>query len=466
MRSERDLLNKRYRLKKYPPGPPQYSGFIIIRLSPTVPLIKGDDLRQHYEEVPGVAKVLLDNRIPTRRVVRSVSPEKLLKMEKRASVSSFPPLHSLTSYWRLDCRNRETAIEKLLKHLQDLPEVELAYHEKAALDPSVTFSDDIYSVTQNYLDAAPVGINARWTSTFPHGIGSGVGFVDLEQSWNLNHEDLVASSATLIFNDNRSLDSNFPGDHGTAVLGEILATDNSKGIVGIAPGVTSFGLVSHYHADSKSNGHVADAICAAVNVMNHGDVLLLEVERDFLPTESDPADFDAIRLAVGLKEIVVIEAAGNGALDLDAWVDHTGTRRFDRRNPDFDEFDSGAIMVGACEPLSRTRQETSNFGSRVDCFAWGDSITTAGEGDLDSGTNANNRYTESFGGTSGAAAIIAGAALVIQGMSQVKPSTRFMGVQMRAVLSNHQTGTSQEPDNTENIGVMPNLQAIVEDFGI
>ena len=45
--------------------------------------------------------------------------------------------------------------------------------------------------------------------------------------------------------------------------------------------------------------------------MDVGDVLLLEVQRSYLPTEVDDADFDAIRLAVA-HGIVVVEAAGNG----------------------------------------------------------------------------------------------------------------------------------------------------------
>jgi hypothetical protein len=43
----------------------------------------------------------------------------------------------------------------------------------------------------------------------------------------------------------------------------------------------------------------------------------------------------------------VIEAAGSGNNDLDAYTDVIGDNFFDRASPDFR--DSGAIMIGACE---------------------------------------------------------------------------------------------------------------------
>ena len=70
--------------------------------------------------------------------------------------------------------------------------------------------------------------------------------VDIEYSWNRSHEDLVkaAPAATVIangivadpFNDN---------NHGTAVLGELVATANKLGVTGLAHG-SAIGVVNAY----------------------------------------------------------------------------------------------------------------------------------------------------------------------------------------------------------------------------
>ena len=272
---------------------PRLSGFIIIRLAARVRLAKRED--------PGKLKnlkaVLDQHEIVPQRLISSVTPEKLLAMEKKAAASEFPPLYSLTSYWRLDGRKlKPKALRELLKKLQELSEVDLAYLEKIVLNPAVDSTNDALASRQNYLDAAPVGIDARWAWTQPNGDGAGVGFIDLEQGWLLNHEDLIEKTPTLIFNDNRDIDQ----DHGTAVLGVVVGVDNCVGIVGVAPGVSSVRVVSHYNAPYDTDLHVADAIAAALDVMAPGDVLLLEVQRDFLPTETDDVDFNAIRLASAL----------------------------------------------------------------------------------------------------------------------------------------------------------------------
>ncbi len=106
--------------------------------------------------------------------------------------------------------------------------------------------------------------------------------------------------------------------------------------------------------------------------MSAGDVLLLEVQRGAppLPTETDLADFDAIRLAAA-RSVIVVEAAGNGNNDLDAWTDGSGRFRLRRGHVDFR--DSGAIMVGAARSAvvggtAHDRAGFSNFGSRIE--AW------------------------------------------------------------------------------------------------
>lgn len=444
-----------------------YSGFIIVRLSNNVPVPseKAATLLDVTKELKlkGLGRLLNEFGLTASwRVVRSLRTEQILDLEKQALKSDLPPLHSLTAYWRIDVREKMDAAETILKRLNSLFAVDKAYLEFAVSDPVVNAGDDPYNGQQEYLDAAPDGIDARWAWTQPNGEGAGIGFVDLEQGWFLSHEDYATKAPGLIYGDNRDGVGTYKGDHGTAVLGIVAADDNTDGIVGIAPSLASVQTTSHYDAATSTVLNVADAILAAIPVMTVGDFLLLEVQRNFLPTEVDDADFDAIRLAVA-HGIVVVEAAGNGSNDLDVYTNAAGDNILNPADVDFRE--SGAIIVGAAEAaLPHDRSWFSNFGARLDCYAWGDSVVTCGYGDLDSGLGDDDKtYTDTFSGTSSASPIVTGAGIILQGMHEANTGTRLSPMQMRVILSDPATGTAQGNGVAGNIGVMPDLRRIIED---
>ena len=79
----------------------------------------------------------------------------------------------------------------LIHRLHKLPEVESVHALHPGPPPAVDAADDPRSVNQGYLNDAPQGINARYAWGFPGGDGASVNIVDVEQGWNLNHEDLV-----------------------------------------------------------------------------------------------------------------------------------------------------------------------------------------------------------------------------------------------------------------------------------
>jgi hypothetical protein len=442
-----------------------FSGFVIVRLRSAGIRLDPQTLDKLVEEADlrGLRTVLAKygGRITSRRVVTSVRSGELVELEQRARGSELPPLHSLAAYWRLDCRQLGREIDALVAELNELPEVDLAYRELQVHEPAVNAADDPLAAAQDYLDAAPTGIDARWAWT-QNRDGAGVAFIDLEQGWIANHEDLAAKAPTLIFGDNHNGVGGYHADHGTAVLGEVVGVDNTLGVVGIATGVTSVRMVSHWNTASSTGLHVADAIVAAIAALSAGDILLLEVARGggaFLPTEIDAADFDAIRLAVG-NGIVVVEAAGNGGTDLDAYPT-AATSKFNRSNANFR--DSGAIMVGAASAATpHERMSFSCFGSRIDCYGYGEQVTTLGYGDLSAvGTPDTRQYTGVFGGTSAASPIVTGAALVVQGAYKAASGTPLSPLELRAVLSNPASGTAQGTATPGAIGVMPNLRQIL-----
>jgi hypothetical protein len=454
------------------PEPAGPTGFVVLRLDARhAGRAAGDaaSLREVARRAElGHLTALLDRFDVTdgTRLVRAIPPSRLLELEARAANSALPPLRSLTAYWLLDMRNRPERIEELVKALLATPGVDAAYPQVPMGDPVVNAADDDYAAQQGYLDAAPAGIDARWAWTQPNGEGAGIGVVDLEQGWLLGHEDYAAKAPVLLAGDNRDGVGPYVGNHGCAVLGEMIADDNTRGVVGIAPSAGPVAVTSHYDQATNTTGLVANAIAGALPSMNPGDILVLEIQTTppdpfGAPCEYVDDAFDAVRLASALG-MVVVEAAGNGNQNLDT-LQNAGRQVLNPASADFRE--SGAIIVGAGEStLPHDRMGFSSFGARVDCYAWGENVTTAGYGDLDNGGgDADASYTAIFGGTSSATPIVAGAALILQGMHAANTGTRISPLAMRALLSDPVTGTAQGNGVAGNIGVMPNLRAIIED---
>src|SRR5262245_15080623 len=161
--------------------PPENTGFVIVRLK-SGSVTRRDDLAAAAKEAGAhtLSAALKTFGLSGRPLITSIKPEELEQLERRAMASDAPPLHSLSTYFRLDARHAVDKVEEILAALHRVPEIELAYREKTASDP-VNAANDTYAGSQNYLDAAPTGIDARWVWLQPNGDGTGMHFVDLEQ---------------------------------------------------------------------------------------------------------------------------------------------------------------------------------------------------------------------------------------------------------------------------------------------
>lgn len=438
------------------------TGFLIVRFKPETVVGGFKDLQSAAAEARlfHINRLFENLNLSAAPLITAVTPDQIRKLEIETANKRFASQHSLLSYWRIDTREAGQPLEEIEAALRRLPEVNLVYREKTVTDP-VTPQDDIYSSLETFLDPEPVGIDARWVWTLPNGDGRDMHFIDLEQGWFLDHEDLP--NPTLVFNDNHDGKYGFVGDHGTAVVGIVSGVDNDLGIVGIAPNVRSVRLVSHWNENTNTS-NVTNAVIAAITGSPQPHVLLIEGQLGAtnLPVETDDATFDAIGRAVA-SGVIVIEPGGNGNQNLDVWTDSLGKHRLNRNGMEFK--DSGAILVGAgtsSVPHERSVWKNaggSNFGSRIDCYAWGDGIVSSGYGEL-AGYGATS-YTKQFGGTSGASAIIAGCAVLVQGLNFAKNQFLFGPETMREILSDPSTGTAQGTTTEGRIGVMPNLRAVV-----
>ncbi|TKJ17980.1 hypothetical protein A6V29_01175 [Blastococcus sp. CCUG 61487] len=357
-----------------------------------------------------------------------------------------------------------------------------------AAEPPAATPD--FTSRQGYLDPAPGGIDARHAWTVAGGRGAGVRVIDCEWGWRFTHEDLTQNSSGVLVGSSLSYDAdptagtsnNRSVNHGTAVVGEIGGDTNALGVTGIAPdaavGAASFASFSS-----------ASTITRAADKLGAGDIILLEIHRPgprhdfqgrddqlgYIAVEWWPDDLAAIRYAVG-RGIVVVEAAGNGAENLDDGLYGTRPAGFPTswRNP-FDPANasSQAVLVGAGAPppgthghdhgADRSRLGFSNFGRRVDCQGWGREVTTTGYGDLQGGSDTDLWYTDRFSGTSSASPIVVGAIACAQGVLRAQGGTLLTSA--AAISALRATGSPQQDQPGrpagQRIGNRPNLRQLL-----
>ena len=396
----------------------------------------------------------------------TLKPELITELTSRAGkLEQDYQAPDFLSYYSIDCPYAVYS-DEITHILRRHDKVELAYIETGSvIPPSLAEVRNPLSIYQGYLEPAPNGIDAIYAWGKEGGYGKGLKFIDIEQGWNLDPEKF--SVETFPFTG-----INYPvfGEHGEAILGVILKHHNSDGCKGIAPKSNGY-LISQWRPDGSFN--TADAIMAAVSILEFGDIILLEAQiyestgsERLWPVEIQNAVYDVIRLATTLG-ITVIEAAGNGKKafgdgnDLDNYTNISGKKPLNRSSMDFK--DSRAILVAAAsDALPHKKIRHSNFGNRIDCYAWGERVSTAGA-QLDSTEMAIDLYRKKINGTSSAAAIIAGAAIIVQSITESYHHFRLSPKQMRQILSNDSLGTpSANGRYVDRLGVMPDLKKIIE----
>lgn len=401
----------------------------------------------------------------------TVAPEKLAQLKAEGERRSGTATKDLRLWFEIRLAPGTDAAA-FVEALRATPGV--AFAEPAPLPappPSALATTPSFVANQGYLEEATDGINAEFAWTIPGGNGAGITIYDVEYSWNQSHEDLskAAGVSFLLDAGDTAADPFSDNNHGTAVLGEVIADNDAKGVTGISWGA-SIGLAPANTDDLGYNP--ANAIALAVADGSAGDVILIEQQTcvcdiacpgmgsqfGFGPSEWIQSVFDATQAATAAG-FVVVAAAGNGSADLDQ---EGCDDKFDRGTRD-----SGAIIVGAGgSPTFTDRQRLgfSSYGSRVDLQGWGTSVWTTGYGtgytDPDAPSNPNRWYANSFGGTSSASPIVTGAVADLQGIALADPSLPlFTASAVRNLLV--ATGSPQLGNTAQHIGPRPNLRAAI-----
>lgn len=432
--------------------------------------------------------------LPEEQIRRDLAPRAAMTED------SEHPARDLSSFYRVDCpgeRMREIAEQirqsEAFEAAYIKPFTELPFFQTAAPardDPPLVTPD--YLPRQGYLHQAPGGIDVVHARTFDGGDGRGVGIIDIEGAWRFTHENLKQLGG-IVGGGVPFPDLNWR-NHGTAVLGIMGGAGNGRGVSGICPAAT-IRAISYGGPDQSTS----KAIQQAAELLAPGDIILLEAHRPgpqsptpFLPNDPQqgyiavewwPDDYAAIAYAVS-KGIIVVGAAGNGAVNLDDPI-------YDR-NPDADgsfgpfpswwenpfrrnRLNSGVILVGAGAPPSgaygpdRSRLDFSNHGMPVDAQGWGREVVTTGYGDLQGPILFEDLwYTHTFAGTSSASPIVVGALACLQGALKAAGRPPLTSTQARELLRS--TGTPQVrrhgQKTLERIGTRPDLQQLLAAVGL
>ena len=387
-----------------------------------------------------------DRRAPSSAAARPASTSRAAAAARRAGAAlrgfifglapSDPPPRPLSSIVEVRVPAGGRDLVALLRAIRSLESVEQAYlaSRRGAMPGGYGSSGGSLEGDQFYLEAGS-GVNAVAAGTAR---GEGVTVIDVERAWGLPHDDVPEPTV-------------LPGDvidhwqdHGIAVLGILGARDNQVGTRGIATEARLKAIPSQAPGFGPPNVAVAITMLIAPgkSYSAPGDIILIEEQTNgLLPVEIEPHNRAAIQAATACGR-VVIEAAVPGGLCLDkeTWLDQRVLK------PGADGYaDSGAIMVGSAFPQTLVPLISSNYGERLDCFAPGRDIAT---------TAWSNAYMPNFSGTSAAAAIVAGAAAVVQGLAGGRPLTSR---QMRWVLTD---SASMTRGGSRPIGGLPDLGRI------
>jgi hypothetical protein len=411
-------------------------------------------------EAAAFAGVLRSAGVSVDRVRRQhARPEAELDRERiRAERESGRDLADLNLCYVIDLPPGVDATA-LADRLNALPIVEFAEPGPRPAPPPVDIPPTTpnFSGNQGYKNAPPQGIGALNPAAVPGGDGSGIRVVDVEYSWQLDHEDLSIPASRVLTGGATASDPFGDTNHGTAVLGEMVSRRNGYGVTGIAPRAIPWVAPANTIQFAYDP---ARAISLATGLLRRGEVILIEqqywvcgfptAENRFGPLEVLQSVFDAISVATATG-IVVVEAAGNGNVNLDQ-PSCGGLFTRSVRN-------SRALIVGAGSSVNHARLSFSSHGSRVDVQGWGDSVMTTGYGDAFS-PEVRQLYTSGFSGTSSASPIVAGAVLAMQGVVKACGRPLLTPGQVRNALVS--TGTRQPGATGNRIGPLPRINAALE----
>lgn len=308
-----------------------------------------------------------------------------------------------------------------------------------------------YYPMQHYLRAdSGVNIEYAWSKGI---FGQQVKVFDVEYGVNTAHEKLEDQPVSIM--NGMIIHANVSeayAEHGTAAVSVVCSDKLEYGNVGMMHGITSMVLVPEY-TEQRGYDRVY-AVSKALQEAAAGDIVMYEMQSgidngsEYVPADYNATVWNLTKAAVDAG-IVVVAAAGNGGVNLDA-DPRLGAYR--------DRGDNGSVIVGAgSSDGNNNRLNYSTYGARVSVQGWGTDVISAGYGNYARiGGDFNQNYTK-FSGTSSATPIVASAAIAIQSYYHDQTGEYLDGRQIREILI--ATGKPQGDPQNGHIGPLPNVKA-------
>jgi subtilisin family serine protease len=298
-----------------------------------------------------------------------------------------------------------TSADTVIAQLNALPQVKRVAVVPELAPPSFP-TDVMIGTSGSIIEVDPqTHIEKQWylhrtrvPQAWQHADGANVVIADLDFGVRTSHREFVGAIERTrnTFDKTNDVTAGESFGHGTAVLGIAGARSNAEGVAGYAPKAKLWAIQGNTgNSPQQSTTPWSDGIKFVLNTAAPGrrKVLLIEVEtRNGGNVEQIDSIHQLIRQAIA-ENCVVVVAAGNGNRHVNL---ADNGRLFDG---------TGSILVGATifHETQNKRAPFSNFGPNVVVSAPGDEIH-----DVTCGQTADNAYRNGFGGTSGAAAKVAG----------------------------------------------------------
>jgi len=371
------------------------------------------------------------------------SPEELTESELLARLRSYITLRFPPG----------TSVAAVLAELRALPQVKSAAVVPQVAPPSIP-NDPFIGVGELPVDVAEGQIQRQWylhrtrvPQAWELGLGEDVIIADIDFGCRVTHREFVGAIEHT-HNSYDGTDKVICGDevgHGTGVLGIAGARSDGRGLAGYAPKAILWAIQGDFGCKPRiTNSPWKDAISHVLDTDAGGrrKVILIELETRPIAgnCEQVASIRDMIRLAI-LQNCVVVVPAGNGER----------AANVDDNNIPFQP--TGSILVGGtlADGEKNKRAPYSNHGPEVVVSAPGHELH-----DVTCSAKEDTAYRNDFGGTSGAAAKVAGTVAL---MLSVNP--KLTHAQVREILRT--TGSQIITEPNKKVGVFLNAGAAVQE---
>jgi len=389
-----------------------------------------------------------------RRESESLRALSITSIEREAGTAAREQLPSLGQFIRMRFP-AGTPSNAVVRDLLAAPEVAKAVEVPRAAPPQGVMlpSDPLIGPSNGALQVNAQGIESQWylhrtkvPQAWPYARGRDVVVADIDWGCRTSHSDLKSGIEQTfnVVSGQADVTKGTEVGHGTGVLGIAGARSNARGITGYAPEAALWVVQADSAVGvtpSLERSYWAEAIDYVRLSASAGrpKVIILEVQTTPGGNyEQVPSVHRAVRAAIA-SGCVVCVAAGNG------------DRPADRSDAGEPFGPTGSILVGATayDPVANRRAWFSNYGAQIVVSAPGDSqhdVTCAPGGD--------SAYRNGFGGTSGAAPKVGGAAALM-----LSVNLRLSHSDVREILAT--TGSAIQQDPGKPVGVFLDAEAAV-----